>query len=517
MITTLEQKERDLVNQGRALKEDALEKGRRWKDDAYYKGEETAEKGRAWANDAYRKGEQTAESLKRDAYAKGEQVADEAESVKRGAYAKGEEVADKGREVADDAYHKKEAFKRDAYSKGEEAADKAESLKRGAYAKGEDVADKAGSLKDAAYAKGEEAVDGVKSVGERIKHTALVAEQKVAGVFGHASEEADKFKSEHHLKEGKHRPEEVIATTSNPMVNEKISKYKTKTPSEEQLESHSEQHVHDTSKLVHKDTKKVKPVWTDEKASSPLETHVFSPSEEQRGWFRRPSRTDKVPPNPMVQEKESRTSTKQDWEVDMELKAKNDIHDNSSLVEKDTKKVSVVWDAKNGRTARTEKEQESRTFWDTMFGRPTEDQVSGDMLNVAAFRREELEREAQSGGKAKSAWTNPDEFIGSLTQRGEQLAKTVSAEGEKLAYRGEQWANDMTHKGEKIAHDLGYKKEKLKGQVKHEVDELKGEAAQTLENVKPSLPKLKTGRDEKWSADHHKVPAEVLVAQEKST
>ncbi|KAI9250006.1 hypothetical protein BY458DRAFT_525191, partial [Sporodiniella umbellata] len=72
------------------------------------------------------------------------------------------------------------------------------------------------------------------------------------------------------------------ASPGNPMVDEKLSSARTKTDAELAIEAHAQDHVHDTSGLVAKDTKKVEPVWqkTAQQASDPSKAQA-----ETKRWY----------------------------------------------------------------------------------------------------------------------------------------------------------------------------------------------------------------------------------------
>jgi hypothetical protein len=288
--------------------------------------------------------------------------------------------------------------------------------------------------------------------------------------------EADKFASEHHLKEGDRSPEDVLShayntatskasnvaenlktdaneaafnvaskfkeakesvsdglnkagekVSQNPMVSEKATTNKTKTPYETRLEQHAQKDVRDTSGLVGKDTDKVSKVWDDknEKEKVPPATRTVPNNEDNdnksgfwgsvfggdgsstkaehdskavkkdaaqaaRVVYDQPSTTHG---NPMVYEKHSTDKTKPGWENRLEEYAEAKVHDTSTLVGKDTEKVRGVWEDKSSRDlghgGRPPTEETSSSYWSSLFGQAKE---------VEQNVEKRLEKDAEKAG-----------------------------------------------------------------------------------------------------------------------
>lgn len=181
------------------------------------------------------------------------------------------------------------------------------------------------------------AVDEINAAGKHIKKSANLAGQAAQDAYqnvassakketGELASEVDKFRQQHHLKEGDHTPEDVLsnkynqaadkvsskatelkqdaneaafnaadkfknakssaAKTSeqNPMVNEKVSSDKTKSSYERGLESHANDNVRDTSNLVGKDTDKVKKVWDDKNSQEKSSGEATNENESKGFW-----------------------------------------------------------------------------------------------------------------------------------------------------------------------------------------------------------------------------------------
>ncbi|CAO3677446.1 unnamed protein product [Rhizopus stolonifer] len=179
-------------------------------------------------------------------------------------------------------------------------------------------------------------------------------------------------------------------TEKNPMVKEKVSSDPKKPSQESQFEQGTNDNNKDTSRLVEKDTNKVRDVWEDKQKEDRTRQVAPSMSENNEGqslwsnWF---SNRDK-PQNPMVHEKRTSESTKSPTENKLEAHANDVTHDTSNLVEKDTKKVEDVW---NSRTSSPK--EESKSLWSSIFG---SSQDSNDSLNQAKSKLNDVKDDTTS-------------------------------------------------------------------------------------------------------------------------
>lgn len=407
------------------------------------------------------------------------------------------------------------------------------------------------------------AVDEINAAGRHVKNAAQYAGDAARDVFGEAKREgravandikrdaqdlrteAEKFASEHHLKEGDRSPEDVLSHThdnasskatgvaenlksdaneaafniankfkgtkesvsnefnkdnkQNPLVFEKSTTDKTKTPYEARLEEHAQKNVHDTSGLVGKDTDKVSKVWDDknerekdpsartlptdhnEKKSSVLGS-IFGKGESstKAEHDEKVSKADAEQAsrvvydqasiahgNPMVREKHSTEKTKPGWENRLEEYAQAKVHDTSTLVGKDTEKVRSVWDDKTSRDLGhggiPPVEETNTSYWSSLFGQAKE---------VEQKVEERLEKDVE---KATNLWEGVKSKVGMATNDVKDDASETYQE--------------VKGKVASEANNVGSSWNKVKSQVKDDASAVYDKAADTASNVSDKLKK----------------------------
>ncbi|CEP09585.1 hypothetical protein [Parasitella parasitica] len=299
-------------------------------------------------------------------------------------------------------------------------------------------------IKESASLAGQAAQDAYNSVVSSAKKEGEQLSDSFKKETNELASEIDRFRQQHHLKEGDRTPEDVLshkynevagkvsskaselkqdaneaafnaadkfkgaknsaANDHNPMVSEKASTGKTKSGYERGLESYSNDVVRDTSNLVSKDTDKVKKVW-DDKAEQ--EKAANGDAKESKGFWSsllggsgasneaaqhtttlasktsiNPSTPRDQPEkqvfdtaptnngNPMVYEKRNFDKTKPGWETRLEDYAKENVHDTSTLVGKDTEKVRGVWEEKQVRDngGHPVPQDGTGSFWSSLYG-----------------------------------------------------------------------------------------------------------------------------------------------------
>lgn len=185
------------------------------------------------------------------------------------------------------------------------------------------------------------AVDELNAAGKHIKKSANLAGQAAHDAYQSATSsakketnelasEVDKFRQEHHLKEGDRTPEDVLSHKYNQAADKASSKV--------------DEWKQDANEAAFKAADKFK----DAKASAS--------SSSGRS----------VDHNPMVEEKASAGKTKSSYERGLEHHAKENVRDTSNLVGKDTDKVKKVWDDKNSQEHPSE--EKSKGFWSSLVG-----------------------------------------------------------------------------------------------------------------------------------------------------
>ncbi|KAI8644372.1 tRNA synthetases class II-domain-containing protein [Parasitella parasitica] len=308
--------------------------------------------------------------------------------------------------------------------------------------------------------------------------------------------EIDRFRQQHHLKEGDHTPEDILSHTSNdvaskvsskasklkqdaneaafnaadkfkgakdsavsktdhnPMVNEKASAGTTKSGSERGLESYANDVVRDTSKLVAKDTDKVKKVWDDKTEQEKSTNSDGSRKEESKGFWSgllggSSTSNEAAHPAPTNFEK-----TKPRWESRLENYAQENVHDTSTLVGKDTEKVRGVWEEKQVRDngGHPASRDNTGSFWSSIYG-----------------QAKDVEHKVEEG------WQDVKTKVGLSTQEASETYQ------------------DAKEKASAEASRLGSKWGDVKSQIKDDAQSAYNAASDTASNVSANL-KRETNR-----------------------
>lgn len=186
-------------------------------------------------------------------------------------------------------------------------------------------------VKNSANLAGQAAQDAYQNVTSSAKKEGKHAADSFKKETGELASEADKFRQEHHLKEGDRTPEDVLSNKYDQVANKVYSK--------------ASELKQDANEAAFKAADKFKSA----------KDSAANTSEK----------------NPMVNEKVSSDKTKSSYERGLESHAKDDVRDTSTLVGKDTDKVKKVWDDKKSQERSSDEsanEKESKGFWSNLFG-----------------------------------------------------------------------------------------------------------------------------------------------------
>lgn len=335
--------------------------------------------------------------------------------------------------------------------------------------------------------------DELGSAGQHVKNAVNYAGQAAQDAFSEAQREgraavndikretrdlraeADKFASEHHLKEGDRSPEDVLSHAYNSATS-KASNVA------ENLKS-------DANEAAFSAAGKFKEAK--ESVSNELNKTVYDQASIAHG-------------NPMVYEKHSTEKTKPGWENRLEEFAQTKVHDTSTLVSKDTEKVRAVWEDKSSRDlghgSLPVAEETSSSYWSSLFGQAKEVEqkveqhlekdvekaanIWEDLKNKAETTANDVKEEASNAyqnakGKAtsgidhaESSWNNVKSHVkddaNAVYDKASDAASDVSSkfkkETDKAVSNLNQAQRDAQNKGSQLKRDIS---ERLQAEKDH--------------------------------------------------
>ncbi|CAO3607693.1 unnamed protein product [Mucor hiemalis] len=380
------------------------------------------------------------------------------------------------------------------------------------------------------------ALDELDSAGKHVKKSAQLAGQAAKDAFSHVEKEgsqavgnfkdesrklkdnvrsdADKFLSEHHLKEGDHSPEYVLSHNHS---DPNQAAYKAANKFKEAKENASNE--------LNKETQKAKKAWeeTTNEAKAKAEhvkeegksfwSSIFGESKKedvvvaaqdgrkpavpQKNNYSFDYPETKGEGNPMVLEKLNKNKTKPEWETSLEEHAQNVVHDTSTLVTKDTEKVKKgVWDARD-KAGRSEVAQET-SLWTSIFGK-AEDKAS-ELETKAANELHERSEEA------KSKWESLKNKVGvtahdvkkDAENSWENVKDKANTEAQRAKSNVDSTVNDLSHEAKKESSRL----ESGWNNVKKQVND---DAEHALHSVEDAAHKVSN----KFKSESNKVASDI--------
>ncbi|KAG1055872.1 hypothetical protein G6F43_002192 [Rhizopus delemar] len=273
----------------------------------------------------------------------------------------------------------------------------------------------------------------------------------------------------------------------NPMVSEKVSSDPKKPSWESNLEQGSTDNNKDTSRLVGKDTDKVKGVWEnkekEDRATRQVASSVSENNEGQSmwsGWFGGSQKTD----NPMVQEKLSSDRTKTDKEMKLEAHANDVIHDTSNLVEKDTKKVEGVWNKSN---ASHPPHEERKSFWSSLFGSSSKD--ADTSINQAKSKLNDAKQDTantaeRDANRLSGAWNDTKD---ALSSEANQVKHDTNAAWEQTKDKAQSNVNSAERQAQSTWNSASAKASDAYNTAQDQGARLKREASDQYANQRDRL------------------------------
>ncbi|KAI9481356.1 MAG: tRNA synthetases class II-domain-containing protein, partial [Benjaminiella poitrasii] len=265
--------------------------------------------------------------------------------------------------------------------------------------------------------------------------------------------------------------------------------------------------------------------------------------------------------NPMVGEKVSKGNTKSEREKQMESHAENKVGDTTGLVNKDTNKVSPVWDNKNdqeksgsNKPVIVDHEPKKKGFWGSNFpkanpasGNPmVNEKLSSDRTksnqenHMEAYANDQVHDTSTLVGKdtekVKGVWEDkavrdqglrgqdapvqesPSSWSNLMNQAGEKIQQVgmtsndvkkdasdmyqdakgkATAEASRLQRDARDTVNDVSNKASRESGRLESRWENVKSQAKEEADAIYKSASDTVSSASS---KLKEGTDQASSA-----------------
>ncbi|CAO3697240.1 unnamed protein product [Rhizopus microsporus] len=334
----------------------------------------------------------------------------------------------------------------------------------------------------------------------------------------------------------------------NPMVAEKVSSDKSKPDWESKLEQGSKDTNKDTSRLVGKDTDKVKGVWENKDKDDQVSRTPASVNEQNEGssfwnnllsgnneqtsgapktnleaqddttkkgsfssWVtgsneRRPSTG-----NPMVDEKLYPGKTKTEKDERMEAYANDVIHDTSNLVEKDTDKIKGVWERRSKPNITDSPNEEKKSFWSSLFGSSKEKEADAswnsakDKLNDA--KEDTASTAYRDAQRLSGAWGDAKHAASAESDR---LKQDANATWDRTKDRAYADANSVKNQAESVWDHASAKANNAYDSAQEEGARLKREASDEYNYQKNRLSGSINGlhREVSENADRWKDQAE---------
>lgn len=368
--------------------------------------------------------------------------------------------------------------------------------------------------------KSQGALDELDSAGKHVKKSAQLAGQAAKDAFSHVEKEggqavdtfknetrrlkddvrsdADKFLSEHHLKEGEHPPEYVLSHNHNDphyAASQAANKFQEAKNEAKAKAEHVKEEGKSFWSSIFGESKKDDVVVTDNrKPAIPQKNHTGSsfdyPESNAEG-------------NPMVLEKLNAKKTKPHWETSLEEHAENVVHDTSTLVTKDTEKVKKgVWDARDkaGRV-----QEESSSSWGSFFGKAND--KATELENKAANELHEKSEEA------KSKWESLKNKVGvtahdvkkDAENSWENVKDKANTEAQRVKGNVDSTVNDLHHEAKKESSRLESGWNNVKKQVSDDAEH----ALHSVENAASKVSSKFKNESNKVASDLNKTAQDV--------
>lgn len=387
--------------------------------------------------------------------------------------------------------------------------------------------------------KSEGALDELDSAGKHVKKSAQLAGQAAKDAFSHVEKEgsqavdsfknetrrlkedvrsdADKFLSEHHLKEGEHPPEYVLSHNHNDPHYAANKFQEAKGEAKAKAEHVKEEGKSFWPSIFGGESKKDDVVVTDNRTPAVPQKNYTGSS------FNYPEST--AEGNPMVLEKLNAKKTKPDWETSLEEHAENVVHDTSTLVTKDTEKVKKgVWDVRD-KAGRPDVAHESSSSWGGLFGKATElENKAANELHEkseeAKFKWESLKNKvgvtAHDVKKdAENSWENVKDKANTEAQRVKgDVDSTVNGlhhEAKKESSRLESGWNSVKKQvsvdAEHALHSVENAASKVSSKFKDESNKVASDMSKTAQDVKDEGSRLTRKASDSINDLHNEVAA----------